>query len=89
MQASEPTEFNNYLENDKNNAKFARDEFMNAFDGDLNDISGEAKVFKEQVDTLMSGDLANFKSNQDGYKKAEQERQEIYNADADNVDKAK
>lgn len=47
MQASEPNEFNNYLENDFNNAKFARDEFMNAYDGDVNDISGDAKIFKE------------------------------------------
>jgi hypothetical protein len=37
-----------------------RDAFSNAFGGDGSSVTGDAKIFKEQVDALRSGEMVSL-----------------------------
>lgn len=39
-----------------------RDEFMNAYDADFEEIAGDAKIFKEQIDSLRNNEMAELYS---------------------------
>jgi len=37
-----------------------RDAYANAYGGDCSNVTGDAKVFKEQIDALRSGELSDL-----------------------------
>ena len=47
---------------DHRQAKLLRDEFMNAYDADFEEIAGDAKIFKEQIDSLRNNEMAELYS---------------------------
>ena len=40
--------------------RIERDAHASAFDGDCSTVTGDAKIFKEQVDALRSGEIADL-----------------------------
>ena len=40
--------------------RIERDSFANAFGGDCSTVTGDAKIFKEQVDALRSAEIADL-----------------------------
>lgn len=43
---------------DLREATLLRDEYLNAYSGNINDVTGDAKIFKEQIDNLRKNELA-------------------------------
>lgn len=55
----------------------AKNEFLSAYGSDLIEISGDAKIFKEQMEALRNGELSTFQSNRQQLKEASAELNEV------------
>lgn len=55
-----------------------RDAYANAYNGDCSSVTGDAKIFKEQVDDLRSGELASLFRNMNEHDQAFNERSALY-----------
>jgi hypothetical protein len=51
-------------------ARRARDAYTAAFGDDFSSITGEAKIFKEQIDALRAGEIAALLNQINDYAKA-------------------
>lgn len=63
---------------DLREATVLRDEYLNAYGGDVTDVTGDAKIFKEQIDSLRSSDLATLYSDLKQHKEATSERAALF-----------
>ena len=55
-----------------------RDAYANTYNGDCSSVTGDAKIFKEQVDDLRSGELASLFRNMNEHDQAFNERSALY-----------
>lgn len=55
-----------------------RDAYANAYNGDCSSVTGDAKIFKEQVDDLRSGEMASLFRNMNEHDQAFNERSALY-----------
>ena len=55
-----------------------RDAYANAYNGDCSSVTGDTKIFKEQVDDLRSGELASLFRNMNEHDQAFNERSALY-----------
>lgn len=49
-------------DNDLDEAIYDRDEFVTAYDADCSKVTGDAKIFKEQIDALRAGEMGTLMS---------------------------
>lgn len=58
--------------------RIERDSFANAFGGDCSTVTGDAKIFKEQVDALRSAEIADLFKKMNEHDQAFSERSNVY-----------
>ena len=71
------TKSNSAFKNDLREARVHRDELLSAFAGDASAVTGDAKIFKEQVDQIRAGDMAVLLDNMNEHSKSFTERDTI------------